>query len=254
MPKFLSILFFLLLTLPGFSQEETLEPLNPNSGQVTIKGNPQVPVAEADVAAPIANEDTDDIIELEDARLAHLQKIQQIEAATKPLAEPVLSPLEEIKKLGHTQLDAAAMFDKKVVAILQKTFRDGLLSKLPPEDVRTMILEKVKGSHLESLLKEFPKVLDVLVALLRDKEAFAGLLGIFARKDDLKTYGYICIGLFLFGMFVKSRIIKPKWTFFKRFRYSMTVSIILTSITFYLFFSYFGDEIAPTIDVISKNI
>lgn len=246
MPNFLLFLILISFSLPGISQEG-------NSGQVTIKESPQIPV-EATEAVPEIHSDEAEIGELENARKERLQKIQQIETATKPMAEPVLGPLEEIKKLGHAQIDAAAMFDKKVVLILQKTFRDGLLSKLPPEAVKATILEKVKGSLMERLFKEFPKLLDVAVAVLRDKEAFAGLLGIFARKDDLKVYGYICIGLFLFGMFVKSRIIKPKWPFFKRFRYSMTVSLILTSITFFLFYSYFGDEIAPTIAVISNNI
>lgn len=245
-----------MLSLPGLSQEETVQPISEYSGKVIIRGAPAptpAPAPTEPVApAPVPNEDAE-IMELEAGRQERLKKIQGIEAVTKPLAEPILSPLEEIQKLGHKQIGAAALMDDKVLAIIQKTFKEGLMSKLPEEDVRAMILLKVKGSYLEGFFKSFPKFLNLSVNLMRDKDALAGLLGILIRREDLKTYGYICLALFIFGLFVKSRIIKPKWPFLKRFRYSVIVSLFLTSISFYLFYSFFGEEIGPTLSVISRS-
>jgi hypothetical protein len=258
---FLSIL--ISLSLPGFAQEGTVkEPLSANGGRVIIQGAPPAPEpapTETPAAAATApanpadiNEEAD-VQELEADRQKRLEKINVIEATTAPLAEPTLNPLEEIKRLGHKQIDAAAMLDERVLAILQKTLKTGVMSKLPPEEVKKLIQEKFKNSVLGGILTKFPIVLNILVDLMRDKEALAGLLGIMIRKPDLKEYGYICLALFVFGLFVKSRIIKPKWPFFKRLRYSMSVSLVLTSISFYLFYSYFGTEIGPTIAVISKH-
>lgn len=266
MPKFLFLLFLFITSLPGFSQEETVQPLSQNGGKLTIRGAPAPtpapvpapaadpnPAAVVDPASPPQDLNEDDSVsELEDAREERLEKMRGIEAATKPLAGP-LNPMEEIAKLGHKQIDPAALLDPKVLAIIQRTFKEGPLTKLSEEEVRKMILEKTKGSLLEGFFQSFPKFLDLSVNLLRDKDALLGLLGILIRKDDLKTYFYISIGIFLFGMFVKHRIIKPKWSFFKRFRYSMTVSLILTSITFYIFYNFFGQEIGPTLSVIAKT-
>ncbi len=255
MPKFFSLLILIFLSLPGFSQEETVkEPLSANGGQVTIRQSPDVsPADESSIQAPTPNEDSD-IREIENARQKNLEKMKLVETATKPLAAPMLNPIEEMQRLGHKQLDAAALMDDKVLAIMQKVLKAGLLSKLPVEEVRKMILDKVKGSQLEGLLTRFPKLLDFCVEMLRDKEALSGLMGILIRKNDLKTYGYVWIAIFLFGLFIKHRIIKPKWPFFKRFRYGMSVNFVLSIISLYVFYSFFSQELAPTISIISKLI
>jgi hypothetical protein len=253
MPKFFFLLILIFLSLPGFSQEETVkEPLSENGGQVTIRHRPDVsPADEVPPPAPVSEEDSD-VREIENARQKNLEKMKLVETATKPLEAPMLNPIEEIQKLGHKQLDAAALMDDKVLAIMQKVLKEGLLSKLPAEEVRKMILDKAKGSQLEGILTSYPKLLDFCVELMRDKDALSGLMGILMRKNDLKTYGYIWLAIFLFGLFIKYRIIKPKWPFFKRFRYSMSVNIVLSLISLYVFYSFFSKELAPTLSIASK--
>ena len=253
MPKFFFLLILFFLSLPGFSQEETVkEPLSANGGQVTIRQNPNVsPADQASTQTPAPNEDSD-IREIENARLKNLEKMKLVETATKPLAAPIFNPIEEMQKLGHKQLDAAALMDDKVLAIMQKVLKEGLLSKLPAEEVRKMILDKVKGSHFEGMLNRFPKLVDFCVEMLRDKDALSGLMDVLMRKNDLKTYGYIWLAIFLFGLFLKYRIIKPKWPFFKRFRYSMSVNFVLSLISLYVFYSFFSKELAPTLSIASK--
>ncbi len=261
MPKFLFLVLFLVLSLPGFAQEETVqEPLSPNGGQVIIQQRPDsapaAPAAPTTDAPPTPENDFSedpDIREIEEARLKNQQKMKGLEAVTKPLAEPALNPLQEIQRLGHKQIDAAALLDDKVLAIIQKVLRTGVLSKLSKEEVRTMIMAKFKGSMWEGFFTKFPKMLNIAVDLMRDKDALAGLVGIMVRKSDLKDYSYIWIVIFLFGLFVKSRIIKPKWPFFKRFRYSLVVSLILSAVSIYLFYSFFSEELGPTLAVIANN-
>jgi hypothetical protein len=251
MPKFFFLIIFILLSLPGFTQEEDTQK-SPDGGRVIIEERPVIPETEPSPQDTAPNED-EDIREIEEDRKKHLEKIQTVEAVTKPLAEPALNPLEEIKRLGYQQIGAAALMDQKVLAIIQKTLKLGVLDQTPPAAVRTMILEKVKGSMLETLFAKFPKLLDIAVDMMRSKEALSGLLGILVRKDDLKTYGYIWLAVFLFGIFLKNRIIKPKWPFFKRFSYSMTISLIFNSITIYVFYTMFSQELAPTLSIIAKH-
>jgi hypothetical protein len=254
MPKFFFLLILIFLSLPGFSQEETVkEPLSANGGQVTIRQSPDVSPNEVSTLTPAPNEDSD-IREIENTRLKNLEKMKLVEKATKPLAAPMLNPIEEMQRLGHKQLDAAALMDDKVLAIMQKVLKEGLLSKLPAEEVRKMVLDKAKDSQLEGILNRFPKLLDFCVEMLRDKDALSGLMGILMRRNDLKTYGYVWLAIFLFGLFIKYRIIKPKWPFFKRFRYSMSVNFVLSLISLYVFYSFFSKELAPTISIISKLI
>ena len=255
MPKFFFLFILISLSLPGVAQEEIVkEALSENGGQVTIRKSPDVsPKDELSTPTTPPNEDSD-IREIENARQKNLEKMKLVETATKPLADPVLNPIEEMQRLGHKQLDAAALMDAKVLAIMQKTLRAGLLSNLPAEEVRKMILEKVKGSHLEGVFNRFPKLLEFCVEMVRDKEALSGLMGIMMRKDDMKTYGYMWLGIFLFGLFLKYRIIKPQWPFFKRFRYSMSVNAVLSIISLYVFYSFFAKELEPTMSIISKLI
>ena len=257
MPKFLLALILFVLSLPGFSEEgtaQTLQPLNQYTGKVTIQGAPTAPaVQDVPPPPPALNEDAA-VNELQQIRETQIKKAQAIETATKPLAAPALNPLEEIQKLGHKQRTAAVLLDDKVLAIIQKTLKEGVMRNRPAEEIRALIQEKAKGSFLEGVIRRFPKILDIFVGVMKDEKALPGLIGILIRRDDLKTYGYICLGLFLFGMFVKHRIIKPKWKFFKRFRYSVTVSLIISAITCTLFYNFFKDEISPTLAVISKNL
>lgn len=254
MPKFLILLLILFLSLPGFTQEETEKaPLSEGGGTVTIRETaPSEPVAEpnAPAAAPVEEDETLRQLEAEQkARMEKMKMIQQSTEAMKPK-----NPVEELKKLGHSQLNAAALLDEKVVAYLQQTLKEGGMSKVPPEQVRKMLQEKMKGHFMESVVQQFPKLLDIFVDVLRDKDAMPGLLNIFKRKDDLKTYGYLWLAIFVFGMWFKGRIIKPKWPFLRRFKYSSIVSLVLTSSTIYLFYSMFNQELSPTLAIVGKHL
>jgi len=141
MPNFLLVIFFIFLSLPSFSQEESVkEPLSPDGGHVTIRQSPDVSPTEA-LPATTQNLNEDAAVrEVEAARLERLEKMKLIEQVAKPLAAPILSPIDEIRNLGYKQIDAMALMDDKVVAIIQRAVKDGPLNKLPREAVQVLIL------------------------------------------------------------------------------------------------------------------
>ena len=261
MPKILYVLIFVLLSLPGFTQEETPTPttetkeaLSPQGGQVTILKSPEAAVEEPVEGQETAVNEDEAIRELEIARQKQLEKMQMIQKTTEPLAKPIKNPLAEIQALGHKQLNAVALLDAKVLAILQRLIKEGQMSRITPELLKAQIYSKVEGTFWEKILRKFPVLVDIFVEVIRSKEALGGLLGIFVRKDDLKTYGYIWLAIFVFGALIKNRVIKPKWPFRKRFAWSMTISLVLTFGTLAIFYNFFSEELNPTLAIFSKHL
>lgn len=256
MPNLLTLFSLFFFSLSGLAQEEVKkDALSDEGGQVIIRETAPAAASEPEAAqeAPVAA-DEEDIVELEKARQEQLKKAQMVQQTTEPLKAPLGNPVEEMKKLGHKQLGAVALLDEKVVALLQQTLKDADFSKLTPEIIRQSITEKVKGHFMEDVLNRFPKLLDIAVDLLRSKEALSGLLQIFARKEDLKTYGYVWLAIFVFSALIKRRIVKPKWSFFRRMRWSLSITILLTSISLGVFYHFFSEELAPTLGIIQKHL
>ncbi len=268
--KFSLLLILGLLSLPAFVQAETeLNSLSSSGGKVIIQGgppgdesrpeappvevnSPQVPQNEVDTS--ISTQDESDLAELQAVQDSRIKKVTKIEKTLDPLKDPVLNPIEEIQKLGHKQLDAASLLDERVIEILQRVFKDGLLGNLSVPEVRALVLARSKGTIMETVFDSFPFLLNLSIDLLRDKDAFHGLLTLMLRKDDLKTYGYIWICFFLFGLFIKQRLVKPKWTFFRRFRWNMTINLILTLIVLIIFYQFFSVELDPTLKIIQNQL
>lgn len=250
MAKFPFVLFFVLIALPGFSQEDN----GGGGGRVIIRPTPGAEVTEpVSEIVPITDEDQAMIDAAEADRLKQIEKIKAIEAATAPIAE-AKSPLQQIHDLGYEQLDATALMDTKVIGILQETIRAGALAKTSDEDLKKLINEKVKSTWMESLPRRFPRLLSIISDVVRSKEAIPRLLGIMARKDDLKTYGYVWVVIFIFGIYIKSKLVKPKWDFSKRFKWKFVISSILGIINLAIFYSFFGEEIQPTFSIIGKHL
>lgn len=249
MPKFLIVLFLVLFVLPGFAQEGN----DGGGGKVIIRETP-VSETEPDPAINTGPDEDQAFIDAAEAdRAEQLERTKAVETATEPIAQ-AKNPLEEIHKLGYEQINAAALMDDKVIAILQQTIRDGAMSQASDEDLKKMIKEKSKGTWLEKVFRRFPKLLSISSDIIRSKEAIPGLLGIMTRKDDLKTYGYVWVVIFIFGIYIKGKLVKPKWSFGRRFKWKFCINLILSSISLGVFYALFGEEIGPSLSIIGKHL
>ena len=250
MPKILIVLFLVLIALPGFAQEEH----DGGGGRVIIRETPASEITEPEPEAIPEHDEDQAMIEAAQAdRNEQLAKMKAVETATAPMAQ-AKNPLQQINELGYKQLDAAALMDDKVIAILQQTMRDGASLKTTDEELKNLIREKAKGTFMENVFIRFPKLLNISSDVVRSKEAIPGLLGIMARKEDLKTYGYVWVVIFIFGIWFKGKVVKPKWDFGRRFKWKFCISTILGIINFTIFYSFFGTEIQPTLSIIGKHL
>jgi hypothetical protein len=249
MPNFRIVLFLVFIALPGFAQED-----NDGGGKVIIRETPASEVIEPPPEEiPVVDEDQAFIDAAEADRLEQLKKMKAVEAATAPIAE-AKNPIQQIHDLGYEQIDAAALMDDKVIAILQQTLREGAMGKTSDEDFKKMLRDKAKGTMMENVFRRFPKLLSIVSDILRDKDSLPGLLGIMGRKEDLKTYGYVWVVIFIFGIWIKGKLVNPKWDFGRRFKWKFCISLILGSISFGIFYALFGNEIDPTLAIIGKHL
>lgn len=213
--KLLLVLFCFLITLPGFTQE--------------------------DDAVDVTSNDEKAIEDLEVSKRA------------QALNHAPVGILEDLKK-DASKIDLKALLDPKTMEILKQTIKNGRIQDLPPTQIRAMILDQVKGRPMEKVFEKFPKLLDITVDIVRDPNAFNGLLDILPRVDDLTFFGYCSIGLLLLGFLLKRFFVRKNASFSKRFLVSILIHTIVTLSAFGLFYSMFQKQISPTLKVISRHL
>lgn len=218
--KFFFLILLLALSLPGFSQE--------------------------DDEAFIENAEKD--------RRNQVEAALKIEEARQNTTEVVATIPDELKKLGVETINAAALMDERVVKVLIKMMKESGQRKSSPELVRSMILEKAKGSGAERFLRRNPRVLNCLVDIIRDEKAMSSAIGLFLRKGDLKLYFFIWIGFLVLGWILKKIIINEEWDRSKRIFAGIAVSLLMSAISVYTFYKIFESELSPAVAIISRHI
>jgi hypothetical protein len=190
---------------------------------------------------------------LEEDRKKQTEAAVKVDQSGQKVKEAVFNAPEELKKLGYETVTAAALMDEKVIKIVKKMMEQSTLKNASSEDVRAMILEKARGSAMESYLNNHPKVVETFVEILKDEKAMPSLIGIFLRRKDLKVYGLIWLGLMILAWAIKKYAFNKKWTSGKRFIMSLLVSVCITTTSLTVFYNMFYNEISPATKIIVKN-
>lgn len=242
MRLFISILF-ILTSLSVFGQ-----------GSVEIYQVPQSEPEVNEAETPVAvDPDSDEALinELEQQRIDRAKKYEEIGTI---VPDEMFDPMAELKKLGHENITPEIFLDEKVIPIFTRVFKENHLKDLPRDQVRATIMEKFQGHPLERFFKRFPRVLEVFVDLLRDPDAFPSLLQIFKRKQDLKNYGLILLGVMIALFFFKRKFIPKTIPFYKRIPLSILVSLGFLIFSFGFFYYTFKAETGPAVKVILSHI
>lgn len=199
----------------------------------------------------LCQEGEDELIdEVYEERNAQGKVAEDLNEATEKITEQVISLPDELKKLGHDNLDLSAMADDKVVKLLQKTLKQSSFQNVPLSEVKDLILEKAKGHPLEGFLKNNPRLLNCLAELLKDKEVMSSAVGIFIRKKALKIYFFLWLGLMVVVWYIKRNYRNNKeLTFFK----SIAISVLSTLVSLSIFYMIFYNELSPAVRIIKKN-
>jgi hypothetical protein len=159
----------------------------------------------------------------------------------------------ELQKAGFKSLEAKDLLNEKVVALIKRAFKENSIGEQPVEIQRAIIMGAVKNQPIEKVFLHYPKLLDIVTALVADKEAIPSLLNIVVRKNDLKIFGWISLSLLVSGFLFRKFIVSKKAGFIKRLliRTCLGLGLACTSMT--IFYHMFEAEVSPTIRVVKSR-
>ena len=156
----------------------------------------------------------------------------------------------ELKKLGHDNIDTSAMFDEKVILLMQKAIKQSPLHKNSPAEVREAILKQAEGSFAHDYLSNSPKLMNALVDVLRDDKALTSAMGIFLRKDDLRIYFFIWIGFMTLAWLFKKIFFKATWPKHRIKILGILVSLSFSAMSVTTFYNMFHAELSPAAKIL----
>jgi hypothetical protein len=214
--KFFLILLTLLVVHPGFAQDEDQEIL-------------------------------DELIERREQQSQLYQKINPLESASNDVP---LNLEQELKKLGHADLDMNALSDAKVVELLKHFIRSTYASQTDNDKFKKLNRLKLKEHPFGKFLQRYPRLFEKMVNVISDKEAILALLDIFPRKEAIRFFLFCSVGLLIFGMIFKRFLVSKDTSFFTSLLLTIIIQLFLAYISLKLFYYIFERELAPTFKIL----
>lgn len=177
----------------------------------------------------------------------------QVETTATNPASDIDKKLEEDKSgfLSGLLPDMNAPMSDLMKGAMKEFLKENPLSKLPPEEVKSMIMVQVTGKPMEQVFKKNPKLLDFVVAWLRDKKALPSLMGILNKQKELKQYGIAFFVVFILSFILN---LMSKGTLISRIFKKILITIGALSLNFGIFYWFFRAELSPTVDIIFRYI
>jgi hypothetical protein len=206
----------------------------------------------SDPQIPKSIHEDDDVSQIELQRAKQGQAFRQIDEINQEIQQKIINGPEELQKLGYKTLDAAALMDTRVVALVQRMFTQGPLKGASRSEVAKLMLSALKDRPGEEWLRNHPRVLYALADVLRDEKAMPQLVGILSRQEDLKRYFFIWFGFMIFSWLIKRHFFKKKvsWSFSKRLFVSVAFNLCVSGTTFFIFYQIFEAELSPTAQIL----
>ncbi len=185
------------------------------------------------------------------------EKKQQIQAAVRlneqkeKAADLTVSVLEKVKSAATSDFD---FMDEKARTHIKKMIEESKIWEQSPDQIRRLIMLNVKGKPMEKVFQTFPKFLDVAVAFMRDREALSGLIDFLGKKEELKIYGLLWIGMMILGWVLRKLVVSKTRASGKNFFFKMTVNLLLSIVSIVVFYNMFEKEIGPTVSIIKQHL
>jgi hypothetical protein len=214
--KFFLIVLTLLAFHPGFAQDDDQEIL-------------------------------DELIEKREQQSQLYQKINPLESNSNNVPANLQ---QDLRKLGHADLDLNALSDAKVVELLKNFIRSTYASQPDNEKFKELIRLKLKEHPFGKFLQSYPRLFEKMVNVISDKEAILALLDIFPRQEALRFFLFCSVGLLIFGMIFKRFLVSKQTSFFTSFLLTIVIQISLTFFSLKLFYYIFERELAPTFKIL----
>lgn len=204
-------------------------------------------------ALKLLADDEEFLDEMEADRKNQVEQAVKLNETREHFEGQITNLPEQVKKITSEGLGGIDFSDEKGRERLKQLFAQSGIRNQSPELIKAMIMGKVKDRPFEKIFQRFPKLLDIAVDVFRDKDAMPGLIDILGRKRELKIYMYVCIGIFIFGFFMRKFLIPKNWGFTKRLFLRMTLSLLLMGVSIGVFYKLFQREISPTVKIVMAH-
>lgn len=134
---------------------------------------------------------------------------------------------------------------------LGEMMRSNPLASMPKDKLAKMLDENMKGSQLEKIIKNKPKLKKILIEFAHDKDALPGLISIIGKPEKVKTYGICVIIVFVVAFIIN--VLNTKGSIFKRIFVKVCLMFGTGLTNLLVFYFMFTKEVTPSVNII-RNV
>lgn len=159
--------------------------------------------------------------------------------------------LVELKKLGHNNLGLASLKDPRVKGLIAKQFDESNVSLLSLDDKRKIFNAQFKDSTINEVLDKFPKLKDVIIDVITDKNTMLGLISIVQKHESLNLI-YILVSMIIIN-FILKKIFASSPNFLFRFIQRIIINIFTSLLVITTLFFLYKKELTPLVKVVTSH-
>lgn len=181
------------------------------------------------------------------------QSPDEIQEITENSAPAGPSFTDELRSLGHTRFDIAAIRDPRFPELVERAFNQSNISLMSLNKKREIFRAQFKGSKLNELLDKFPLVESVLADVLTDRDSIVGLIRLIQKERELSYFLLGIVILFILNIILKKMVVNPDGNFLVRFFQRMMVNLLTMGLTIGVLFYLFQKELSPIVRVVKSH-
>lgn len=167
-------------------------------------------------------------------------------------ASPVAGYFDELKKLGHSEINLKTFNDPKAIPWIKKILSESKIDQIPEAKVKLMLKNQFKGTIFDKIFNLFPVTLDIFTAVVRDSKAMPSLIGIFGQRGLLKIFFCVWFATLLLFYYLRKVFISPNAKTYVKIPASILFSLSFSAVSFMIFYYMFTEEVDPTVKVIQR--
>lgn len=178
-------------------------------------------------------------------------EIQEITESSEAPEGPSFT--DELRALGHTRFDIAAIRDPRFPELVERAFNQSNISLMSLNKKKQIFREQFKDSKLNELLAKFPLVESILADVLTDRDSIVGLIRLVQKERELSYFLLGIVILFILNLILKKMIVNPDGNFLIRFFQRMMVNLLTMGLTIGVLFYLFQKELSPIVRIVKSH-
>lgn len=203
-------------------------------------------------------ENKDQVLREYEERKSEDQEFREIEQMSKDIQD--LSPINveqatsnQEPYIGDGKIKdsyLSTMMNGMMKEMISKYLKENPFSKIPRDEVRSMIKIQTESLPVGKVFEKNPKLLEVFTDWLRDQVAIPKLVGIVNKPEQVKIYGIVVIAVFIISFIFN--LLNNKGNLFQRILKKLFIVFCAFTVNLAVFYFLFQPNVKPTLDIILK--